>query len=90
MRNPRALRQVSIDDYSETIAQAVSAGELYLSDREAALLARRADAQASAPFGLARRHGGCLVLDAAAVTAAGRQAVESVMLTLAPSNGRPA
>jgi len=39
LRNPRALRSTSIDDYSETIDSAVSAGELYLSDREAQLLA---------------------------------------------------
>lgn len=39
MRNPRALRQVSIDDYAETIDNIASGGELYLTDNEATLLA---------------------------------------------------
>ena len=37
--NPRGVRQVSIDDYSETIDRAVSSGSLYLSDDERKLLA---------------------------------------------------
>jgi hypothetical protein len=38
MRNPRAYRQVSIDDFSGTIDQAISSGLLYLSDDELARL----------------------------------------------------
>lgn len=38
LRNVRGLRQVSIDDYSATIDQAISSGQLYLSPEERARL----------------------------------------------------
>ena len=48
LRNPNAKRQESLDDYSYTIDTALSSGELYISDREMALLA---------PAGARRRRG---------------------------------
>lgn len=41
LRNPEGLRQESIDDYSWTRDSAVSAGALYFTDAELALLAAR-------------------------------------------------
>jgi len=38
LRNPNGVRQWSVDDYSETRDSAVSAGVLYVSDEELALL----------------------------------------------------
>lgn len=38
LRNPQALRQISIDDFSATVDAAVSAGSLYVSSNELALL----------------------------------------------------
>lgn len=43
LRNPRAIRSSSIDDFTETIDNSVSAGELYLSASEAALLTAGSD-----------------------------------------------
>ena len=37
--NPRGVRSLSIDDYTETLDRAVSSGALYLSPEELALLA---------------------------------------------------
>lgn len=39
VNNPRGIRSMSIDDYSETIDRAASSGALYLSDAERKLLA---------------------------------------------------
>lgn len=39
LRNPNGYRSVAIDDYNRTIDSALSAGRLYLSEDEAALLA---------------------------------------------------
>lgn len=41
LRNPGGYRQVSIDDYTRMIDQAVSSGALYLSDEERRELTRR-------------------------------------------------
>lgn len=38
LRNPNALRQISIDDGSATIDQAISSGQLYVSEAELARL----------------------------------------------------
>jgi hypothetical protein len=54
LRNPNGVRQWSVDDYSETRDSALSAGSLYVSDDEAALLsgtaARRRGAFSVAPY----------------------------------------